>query len=99
MLDITSNLHFGFWKAFDSDLFEDFVIMACCRYEVPSAPCWVENTNSSAAKLLEVGAHRSEVEDDDAFDAVVGSGRRDDDDDVMALGLDASELQEFFGDS
>jgi hypothetical protein len=89
MLGITLNSHFGFWKGFDSDLFEDFVIMACCRYEVPSAPRWVENSSASAAKLL----------DDDAFDAVVGSGRRDDDHDVMALGLDASELQEFFGDS
>jgi hypothetical protein len=90
MLGITLNSNFGFWKGFDSALFEGFVIIACCRYEVPSAPRWVGNTNSSAAKSL----------DDDAFDAVVGSGRRDDDDDdVMALGLDASELQEFFGDS
>jgi hypothetical protein len=35
----------------------------------------------------------------DAFHDVPVGGSRDGDDDLMALGLDASELQEFFGDA
>jgi hypothetical protein len=48
---------------------------------------------------MSAGAQNGGYGDDDAFADVPVVCSRDDDDDLMALGLDASELQEFFGDS
>ena len=54
----------------------------------PSAPQW----SASAART-------TQNDDVDTFSVAVESAKCDDEDDLMALGMDASELQEFFGDS
>jgi hypothetical protein len=66
------------------------------RYAAPTAPSWA---------AVDVAGHgcpaltrHSDADDDQDVLQRVGGGMQQDDDDLAALGLDASDLQHFFGD-
>ena len=68
-------------------------------YEAPSAPSWAAFGSSGGGALSHSSAALRSVsgDDGDVFESDRVAYQRDDDD-VAALGLDASDLQHFFGD-
>ena len=68
-------------------------------YEAPSAPSWAAFGSSGGGALSHSSAALRSVsgDDGDVFESDRVAYQRDGDD-VAALGLDASDLQHFFGD-